>query len=229
MNPRYAASRRYLQWVISPVLPTLVLALLLLAVARPAAATQPAATKAPPHTVLVLGDSLSAAYGMAPAQGWVALTGERIARQRPGWRIVNASISGETTAGGASRVVREVVLHRPDVVVIELGANDALRGLPLKQMRINLARMIGAAHGVGAKVLLIGMRIPPNYGAEYTQEFEQSYRDLAKRFDIKLLPFLLEPIATDRDAFQGDNLHPVVKAEPALRDHVWAMLGPMLK
>ncbi len=225
MNSGYAASRRYLQWAIGPVL----LALLLLAHTQPATAAAPASTNAPPHTVLVLGDSLSAAYGLAPSQGWVALTGERIAKQRPGWRIANASISGETTSGGASRVVREVVLHRPHVVVIELGANDALRGLPLKQMRINLARMIGAAHGVGAKVLLVGMRIPPNYGADYTREFEQSYRDLAKRFDTRLLPFLLEPIATDRDAFQDDNLHPVAKAEPALRDHVWTALGPMLK
>ena len=225
MAPRYAASRRHLQWAIGPVL----LALLLLGCVgiANAAASGPATTR--PHTVLVLGDSLSAAHGLAPSQGWVALTGDRMATRRPGWRIVNASISGETSAGGAARVVREVVLHRPDIVVIELGANDALRGLPLRQMRINLARMIGAAQGVDARVLLVGMRIPPNYGADYTREFEQSFRDLAKRFDIELLPFLLQPIATDRDAFQDDNLHPVAKAEPKLRDHVWTVLGPMLE
>jgi acyl-CoA thioesterase-1 len=182
-----------------------------------------------PRTVLVMGDSLSAAYGLAATQGWVALTGDRMARSKPGWRVVNASISGETTAGGAARIVREVVLHRPAVVVIELGANDGLRGLPLRQARINLARMIGAAQGVGAKVLLVGMRIPPNYGAAYTQEFERGYRELAQRFDAVLLPFLLEPIARDRDAFQGDNLHPVASAQPKLRDHVWKALEPMLK
>ena len=218
MHPQYEGRRRWLQWAIGPVL----LALLLLAQMQPAAA-------APSRTVLVLGDSLSAAYGLAPSQGWVALMGQRIARDNPGWKVVNASVSGETTAGGAARVVREVVLHRPTIVVIELGANDGLRGLPLPQMQVNLARMIGAAHGVGANVLLVGMRIPPNYGPEYTQGFEQAYRDLAKRFDTKLLPFLLQPIALDRSAFQDDNLHPVAKAEPALRDHVWTVLGPMLQ
>ncbi|MGH8076810.1 MAG: arylesterase [Lysobacter sp.] len=182
-----------------------------------------------PRTVLVMGDSLSASYGLTSAQGWVALIGERVARSKPGWRVVNASISGETTAGGAARVVREVVLHRPAVVVIELGANDGLRGLPLRQSRINLARMIGAAQGVGAKVLLVGMRIPPNYGAAYTREFENGYRELAERFDTTLLPFLLEPIARDRNAFQGDNLHPVASAQPKLRDHVWKALEPLLE
>jgi acyl-CoA thioesterase-1 len=181
------------------------------------------------RTVLVVGDSLSAAYGLAPSQGWVSLLGERLAKDKPGWRAVNASISGETTSGGAARIVREVVLHRPAVVVIELGANDGLRGLPLRQSRINLARMIGASQGIGAKVLLVGMRIPPNYGAAYTQEFERSYRDVAKRFDVVLLPFLLEPIARDRSSFQGDNLHPVASAQPKLRDHVWKAMEPLLK
>ena len=219
------AARRWLQWAISPAL----LMLALLANAQPGLATAAQVQGPKPRTVLVLGDSLSAAYGLAPTQGWVALTGERIARAKPGWRVVNASISGETSAGGAARVVREVVLHRPSVVVIELGANDALRGLPLRQTRTNLARMIGAAQGVGAEVLLLGMRIPPNYGAAYTQEFERSYRDLAKRFDARLLPFFLEPIARDRDAFQGDNLHPVASVQPKLRDHVWTVLEPMLE
>ena len=188
-----------------------------------------AATPNPARTVLVMGDSLSAGYGLAsPSQGWVALTGARLARDKPGWRVVNASISGETTSGGAARVVREVVLHRPAVVVIALGANDGLRGLPLRQTRTNLARMIGAAHGVGAMVLLVGMRMPPNYGAAYTSEFERGYRELARRFDTALLPFLLEPIATERAAFQDDNLHPVASAQPKLRDHVWSALEPLL-
>ena len=182
-----------------------------------------------PRTVLVIGDSLSAAYGLSAEQGWVALTAERIATRKPGWRVVNASVSGETTAGGAARVVREVVLHRPAVVVIALGANDGLRGLPLRQTRTNLARMIGAAHGVGARVLLVGMRMPPNYGEAYTREFERGYRELAQRFDTALLPFLLQPIAADRAAFQADNLHPVASAQPKLRDHVWTALEPLLK
>jgi len=143
--------------------------------------------------------------------------------------VVNASISGETTSGGAARSVGEVVRHRPSVVVIELGANDGLRGLPLRQSRRNLARMIGAAQGIGAKVLLIGMRLPPNYGAAYTREFERGYHDLAARFDTTLLPFLLQPIATDRTAFQGDNLHPSAAAQHKLRDHVWPALAPLLE
>ena len=205
-------------------------ALLLLMAAGAVQAAVPAATASarPQRTVLVMGDSLSAAYGLAPSQGWVALTGARLARDKPGWRVVNASISGETTAGGAARVVREVVLHRPAVVVIALGANDGLRGLPLRQTRTNLARMIGTARGIGARVLLVGMRMPPNYGAAYTRDFERSFPQLAKRFDTALLPFLLEPIARDRNAFQDDNLHPVAGAQPALRDHVWTALAPLL-
>lgn len=188
------------------------------------ATSQPEAT----HTVLVMGDSLAAAHGLEAAQGWVALTAERIAHEKPEWRVVNASISGETSAGGAARIIDALVRHRPDVVVIELGANDGLRGLPIRQLRINLARMIGAAHGVGAKVLLIGMHMPPNLGADYTRAFADSYRLLAERFDVALLPFLLEPIAQDRNAFQADNLHPVAAAQPALRDHVWTKLAPLL-
>ena len=231
MTLRYVAPRRGLQWAmpLQWAIGSALLLLVLLAQAQPRAAGAASPSATPPRTVLVLGDSLSAAYGLAPAQGWVALTGERIARRKPGWRVVNASISGETSAGGAARVVREVVLHRPAVVVIELGANDGLRGLPLRQMRRNLARMIGASQGVGAKVLLVGMRIPPNYGAAYTREFERGYRDLARRFDTALLPFLLEPIALDRNAYQNDNLHPVASAQPRLRDHVWPVLEPLLK
>lgn len=229
MKSRDGAPAHWLQW--RKAITLLVLALLL---QPPVAHAQPAAAKpATPHpsrTVLVMGDSLSAAYGLAsPSQGWVALTGARLARDKPGWRVVNASISGETTAGGAARVVREVVLHRPAVVVIALGSNDGLRGLPLRQSRTNLARMIGASHGIGAKVLLVGMRMPPSYGAAYTQEFERSFVQLAQRFDTALLPFLLEPIARDRNAFQDDNLHPVAGVQPALRDHVWKALAPLLE
>lgn len=196
--------------------------------AQPAAAAR-SHVATDPRTVLVMGDSLSAAYGISAKEGWVALTAERIAREQPGWRVVNASISGETTAGGAARIVDAVVRHRPSLVVIELGANDALRGLPLRQTRRNLARMIGAAQGIGARVLLLGMRIPPNYGPAYTAEFERGYRDLSRRFDTALVPFLLEPVATGRDNFQGDNLHPTAAAQTKLRDHVWPALAPLLR
>jgi len=223
MTPRYAAFRRGLQcafgWVV------LALATTMNAHAASTAMPSPAMER----TVLVMGDSLSAAYGLSANEGWVALLGERIQQQRPGWRVVNASISGETSAGGAARIIDAVVRHRPEVVVIALGANDGLRGLPIEQTRINLARMIGAAHGAGARVLLVGMRMPPNLGGEYTRAFEETYRMLSQRFDTALLPFLLEPIALDRDAYQADNLHPVAAAQPKLRDHVWSALAPLLK
>ncbi len=179
--------------------------------------------------VLVMGDSLSAAYGLSPQQGWVALTAERLKAEHPGWSVANASISGETTAGGASRIGAELARHKPAVVVIELGANDGLRGLGLEQTRANLERMVIAAKQAGARVLLLGMRIPPNYGPQYTQGFERNYRDLAEKHAVALLPFFLEPIATDRNAFQADNLHPVAEAQPKLRDHVWPALAPLLR
>jgi acyl-CoA thioesterase I len=221
---------RGVQWAIAAKVIAAALLMLALAGFTPTART--AATPASvgsSHTVLVMGDSLSAAHGLAESQGWVALIGERIAASKPGWRVVNASISGETSADGAARVAHELDLNHPSIVVIELGANDALRGLPLQPMRANLARMIAAAQAAHAKVLLIGMRIPPNYGPAYTHDFEQSYRDLASQFKVALLPFLLDPIMLDRDAFQEDNLHPVASAEPKLRDHVWVALEPLLK
>ncbi len=221
MKSRYAASRRWLQSALA--------GLLLVATVTLAAPVTPVAGLPPPtRTVLVLGDSLSAAYGMAPAQGWVALTSARLAQAKPGWRVVNASISGETSAGGSARVVEAVLRHRPAVVVIALGANDGLRGLPLAQTRHHLARMVGAAQAVGAEVLLVGMRLPPNYGPDYTAEFERNYRELAAHFDTALVPFLLEPIALERNAFQADNLHPVAAVQPKLRDHVWPALAPLL-
>lgn len=226
MTSAYAAWRARLQCAVGWM--ALLLVVTLNAQAAPAAGSR--ATVAPAeHTVLVMGDSLSAAYGLSAEQGWVSLLAQRIDRSHPDWRVVNASISGETSAGGAARIVDAVVRHRPDVVVIALGANDGLRGLPIEQTRINLARMIGAAHGAGAEVLLIGMRMPPNLGAEYTREFEQTYRLLSQRFDTALLPFLLEPIALDRAAYQADNLHPSAASQAKLRDHVWPALAPLLE
>ena len=208
--------------------------MLLVAVALPvqaqpakSAAATPAAT--PTRTVLVMGDSLSAGYGMAASQGWVALTGDRLATRNPRWRVVNASISGETSAGGASRIQAELKRTRPSVVVIALGANDGLRGLPLEQTRGNLDRMIRAAKGARARVLLVGMRMPPNLGKAYTDGFSANYAALAKSHGVTLLPFLLEPIALDRNAYQADNLHPTAAAQPKLRDHVWKALAPLLR
>jgi len=197
------------------------------ATAQPAAqAKSPAAA---PRTILVMGDSLSAAYGLSTAQGWVALTGAQLARSHPDWRIVNASISGETTAGGVARIDAELKRHRPAVVVIALGANDGLRGLPLKQTRTQLDRMIAAAQASGARVLLVGMRIPPNYGPDYTRDFEDNFRTLAAERKVALLPFLLEPVALERASFQPDNLHPTAATQPKIRDHVWKALAPLLK
>ncbi len=219
-NTRYAGWRARVQCAIGTCL------VVLASLAVPAIA-QPASPSAQ-RTVLVMGDSLSAAYGFSAAQGWVALTGDRIATSNPGWRVVNASISGETTAGGAARISEALKVHRPAVVVIELGANDGLRGLSLVQTRANLERMITASKRAGAEVLLVGMRMPPNLGRDYTQGFERNYSDLAKQHDTAFLPFLLEPIVTQRGAFQADNLHPVASVQPRLRDHVWAVLEPLL-
>lgn len=179
-------------------------------------------------TVLVLGDSLSAGYGMAREQGWVSLLSARVALEHPGWRVVNASMSGETTAGGAARIADELATHDPEVLVLELGANDALRGLPLEQARANLERIIDAARGHDAAVLLVGMRIPPNYGRAYTEAFEAMYRELGAQPGVSLLPFLLEPIALEREAFQADNVHPVAEVQPRLLEHVWPALQPLL-
>lgn len=222
MNRTYGARRAWNQW-------RMVMLALFAAffVALPAAAAPK--DKAATHTVLVMGDSLSAAYGLSASQGWVALTGVRMQQSNPGWRVVNASISGETTAGGAARIGKELKRIRPQIVVIVLGANDGLRGLPLAQTKTNLDNMIKAAKAAKADVLLVGMRVPPNYGREYAEGFAANYAALAKQYGIPLVPFLLAPIALDRASFQDDNLHPVAAAQPKLRDHVWKTLGPMLK
>jgi acyl-CoA thioesterase I len=192
-----AGPRGRVQWAWLQVL----LIALLASVVQARPVTAAPAASATTRTVLVMGDSLSAGYGLADGQGWVPLTAQRIARAHPGWRVVNASISGETTAGGAARVIDAVVRVRPAIVVIELGANDGLRGLPLRQLRHNLAYMIGAAQGVRAQVVLVGMRLPPNYGPEYTRGFEAVYRDLAARFHTAFLPFLLAPIVHETGSF----------------------------
>ncbi|MGQ0800477.1 MAG: arylesterase [Pseudomarimonas sp.] len=197
----------------------LVLACLLLMSATLSAAEQ---------RLLVIGDSLSAGYGLAIDQGWVSLLNHKLSKERPGWRVINASISGETTAGGASRIDAELKRHTPSVVLIELGANDGLRGLPLEVAEANLERMITAASIARARVGLVGIRIPPNYGPDYSGGFIRMYSELAERHRLPLLPFLLEPIATDRDAFQADNLHPTAEAQPRLLEHVWPLVTGLI-
>lgn len=178
--------------------------------------------------VLILGDSLSAGYGIRADQAWPALLAGRLAEKRLDYSVANLSISGETTAGGRSRLPAALAERRPAVVVIALGANDGLRGLPLAQMRANLEAMIAASRQAGARVLLAGMRLPPNYGP-YADEFAGIFTDLAKRRQVALLPFLLEPVAGRPQLFQADNLHPVAEAQPLILDHVWPALAPLLK
>ncbi|MDP2108028.1 MAG: arylesterase [Rhodocyclaceae bacterium] len=178
-------------------------------------------------TVLVFGDSLSAGYGIAVQQSWPALLAERLRQQKPPRDLVNASFSGESTAGGRSRLPAVLERHRPAVVILALGANDGLRGLPLAETRANLTQMVRAAKTSGARVLLVGMRLPPNYGPEYTRDFSALFATLARQEKTALLPFLLEPIALDDAAFQADRLHPTAAAQPKILDHVWKSLQPI--
>lgn len=177
----------------------------------------------------MFGDSLSAAYGMAQARGWVALLAERLKRERSDYSVVNASISGETTAGGAARIAKALAQHKPAVVILELGANDGLRGLPLAQMRQNLAGMIEQSQKTGARVLLVGMKMPPNYGPDFTRAFESAYAELARRHKTALVPFLLEDFADKPDLFQPDRIHPTEGAQPLMLERVWKALQPLLK
>lgn len=187
-----------------------------------------AAGAAPQQSILVFGDSLSAAYGIAQARGWVALLAERLKRERVDYSVVNASISGETTSGGAARLQKALQQHRPAVVVLELGANDGLRGLPVAQMRQNLSTMIEQAQQAGARVVLVGMKLPPNYGPDYTRAFESAFAELAKRHKTGLVPFLLEDIAEKQEFFQTDRVHPTEAAQPLMLERVWTALRPLL-
>lgn len=179
-------------------------------------------------SVLVFGDSLSAGYGLARGEGWVALMRERLAAGDADVKVVNASVSGETSAGGRGRLDAALERHGPDVVVLELGANDGLRALPIATMKTNLAAMIDASRASGAKVLLLGMRIPSNYGKRYADDFHQAFVSLAEETDVAFLPFFLAPIAMDRSNFQDDGVHPNADAQPAILDEVWPALAPLL-
>lgn len=186
-----------------------------------------AASRAP--VVLVLGDSLSAEYGIKRGSGWVQLLSERLEQQKFRWQVLNASVSGETTSGGRSRLPALLQQHRPRIVIIELGANDGLRGLSLDATRQNLRTMIQAAQQSGARVLLVGMQLPPNFGISYTRDFADLFRQLAKERKTALVPFLLEGIAADLSYFQDDRIHPNEKAQVRLLDNVWGGLLPLLK
>jgi len=183
---------------------------------------------ASPRTILVFGDSLSAAYGIRPEEGWVALLAQRLKSQGYGYQIVNASVSGETTEGGLERLPRALQLHQPGVVILELGGNDGLRGLPPGATRDNLARMVQLSQAAAARVLLVGVRLPPNYGERYTEEFARLFPELAKQYRLPLVPFLLEHVALDPALMQADGLHPNARGEPLVLDTLWPYLKPLL-
>jgi len=179
-------------------------------------------------TILVYGDSLSTAYGIPQNAGWVALLVERLKQRKSNYTVVNASISGETSAGGAARIAAVLAKTRPAIVIVELGANDGLRGLPVAQMKANLAAIVQAAKRQGARVILVGMLLPPNYGAQYVNAFRTAFREVARDERVPLVPFLLEGVPNEREMFQEDNLHLVAEAQPILMENVWRKLAAMV-
>lgn len=180
-------------------------------------------------TILVFGDSLSAAFGIPRESGWVNLLARRLEARKPPFRVANASISGETSAGGLTRLPELLAAHRPAIVILALGANDGLRGLPTAETARNLEAMIKLAKQQGSTVLLVGMRLPPNYGGAYTRKFQALFGEVAKTAKVPQVPFLLEGMAEQRQRFQADGLHPDAQAQPVLLENVWRVLGPMLK
>ena len=189
-----------------------------------------AAVTAQAATVLVFGDSLSAAYGIGAREGWVTLLEERLKREKfDNYSVANASISGETTSGGAARIEEALSRTQPALVIVALGGNDGLRGLPVAQMKVNLSRIVEAAQRRRARVLLAGMRIPPNYGAQYAGEFESAFADVARRHKLPLVPFLLEGVADRRELMLPDNIHPTAAAQPVILETVWKGLRPLLR
>ena len=187
----------------------------------------PARAGAP--AILVFGDSISAGYGLAHVEeGWVGLLRGKLKGQGYVTQVINASVSGETTAGGLARLPRALALHHPQVVILELGGNDGLRALPIAEMRANLTKMIDLATASGAKVVLLGMRIPPNYGPEYTDMFFAAFADVAHAKKVSWVPFLLNDIALSPDLMQADGVHPNALGQPKLLGNVWPVLQPLL-
>ena len=211
-----------MRFTTSPLIIRLSALLLLCTVALHSAATES-------KTLLVFGDSLSAAYGFREEQGWVNLLAEKLDREAPAWTVVNASVSGETTAGGLARLPAALAAHEPDVVILELGGNDGLRGLPLASIKANLTEMVNLAQDAGARVLLAGIQIPPNYGPRYTDPFFDLFGDIAEAEGTAYLPFLIDGIAQQTELMQSDGIHPRARAQPMIVDNVWPVLRPMLK
>lgn len=180
-------------------------------------------------SLLVVGDSLSAAYGIAVEQGWVSLLERQLEDRGSEVRVINASISGETSSGGRARLPALLEQHEPDVVVIELGGNDGLRGFPIQRLRSNLQEMIELSQRHGAQVLLTGMQIPPNYGRRYTEQFSAVYTELADQYDIALVSFLLDSVALRAELMQADGIHPTAEAQRQILDNVWPLLQPLLE
>lgn len=200
----------------------------LLLLAALGACLAPLSAGAQPKVLLVLGDSISSAFGLEAQSGWVNRLQERLDEQGKSYRVVNASISGDTTAGGLARLARALERHRPAIVVVELGGNDGLQGLDLGDMRRNLEQMVSQIRGSGAQVLLAGMRIPPNYGLAYTEQFYRIYTEVAAKFDIALVPFLLADVADDRELMQSDGIHPRAAAQEQILENVWPYLETLL-
>jgi acyl-CoA thioesterase I len=191
----------------------------------------PAAAQAKPRSILVVGDSLSAEYGLRRGTGWVALLQKRLSAEKTNVKVINASISGDTTSGGRSRLPALLAQHKPSHVIIELGGNDALRGLPLKMTQDNLSAMTQAAQKAGAKVLLVGMQVPPNYGADYAKQFEKAFETVATATKVPLVPFFLKGVADGANPlklFQNDRIHPKEEAHPIMLDNVWPALKKIL-
>lgn len=188
-----------------------------------------AALAAAPRTLVVLGDSLSSAYGMDVNQGWVRLLAKRIQQEGYDWRVINASVSGETTGGGLTRLHSVLATQKPSLVIIALGGNDGLRGLPVEQMQANLLAMVDAARNAGVKVLLVGLRLPPNYGPAYTRRFEEAYREVARQRNVPLVPYLLRGVDENAALMQSDRIHAAPEAQPIMLDNVWPVLRPLLR
>jgi len=186
---------------------------------------------APAHAaraILVFGDSLSAGYGLPAGSGWVSLLEHRLKRDKLDYTVVNASISGETTLGGRNRIAAALAEHQPAVVIVQLGGNDGLRGNSIEETRRNLIAIVGASRNAGAKVLLVGMRIPPNYGQVYTRRFEALFAEVARQQNASLVPFMLQGFADKREWFQSDGIHPTAEAQPRILDNIYRRLRALL-